>query len=186
MVTNIDLSSEEQAPSDHKFGGKSALFISAGLIVAAILAQFALDYLKNDYTNKERQAQSELASKKVALTGTAYADLVDFQERLKFLDNTVSGRTDWDKFLKEFSQYVAPEVKLNNLSYDPKNKEFSMDAVAPNIDTVAKEVVLLKKFPQTDSIEFGGATESVDSTDSSKKTSFNVKIKLKDKKQQTQ
>jgi Tfp pilus assembly protein PilN len=182
MVTNIDLSSSEEAPSEHKLGGKSALIFSGVLVVAAILANFGLNYLKNDYVAKEQQAQSDLATKRIAMSGSAFADLMDFQERLKFLDSTLTNRTDWDVFLKEFSQYVMPEVRLNDLSYDPKAGDLTFNAVAPNIDTVAKEVVLLKKFPQTVAVEFGGATENANG-DSAQKMSFNIKIKLKAKEQ---
>ncbi|MFA5872131.1 MAG: hypothetical protein WC858_05450 [Parcubacteria group bacterium] len=186
MVTNIDLTAGDDVSSEHKFGSKSTLFLAVGLIVVVVLAQLGLNYFKNSYVNKQQQAQATLVSKKAAVSGAAYADLVDFQERLEFLDSASNSRTDWDVFLKEFSQYVIPEVKLNDLTYDPKADELSFSATAPDINTAAREIVLLKKFPQTDSIEFSGASEELNNADGTKKTAFSVKIKLKASSQKTQ
>ena len=87
----------------------------------------------------------------------------DFQERLNLADKAIDDHAYWDSLLKRMSAYVIPEVKLTKFSGEKDQSgagTVEISGTAPNLDAISRELILLKDFPNLDSLEFKNAGET--------------------------
>jgi len=180
MVTNINLSSPE---SERKITltGKSTLIVSVFLLVAAIVAYGILTFLKDKYTKEKEQISTEIEQKKEDLRVSSYVDLADFQDRINLLDGVITNRFSWSMFIKDFSMHVLPEVKLS--SFSPEGSKLPIKGLAPNYETVFREMNLLKKFSGAELVELKSISEVeiIEGDQSQSGISFNVDMTINKK-----
>lgn len=176
MVTNINLAAPE-AENKTPFTGKSTLALSIALVLLTLLVFGAVSYLKSRYSAQVRQTESDITKEKSKMSGTTYSDLFDFQERLTLLDGVLGSHGYWDSFLKNFSQYIIPDVRLTSLSFDEKDKMLNLKGVTSNFEVLSRQIILLKSYPGADSMEFKNASESMDSGGGQSGVNFELNIK---------
>jgi Tfp pilus assembly protein PilN len=176
MVTNINLA----APENEKktmLTGKAALVLSILLVLLTLFVFGAVSYFKNSYSVQAAQAESDINKEKAIMSGKTYSELFDFQERLTLLDGVLGNHSYWDSFLKNFSQYIIPDVHLTGLTFNDKDKTLNIKGIASNFEVLSREIILLKSYPGADSIEFKNASESTQSGDGQSGVSFELNIK---------
>jgi hypothetical protein len=178
MVTNINLSSSE-IEKKPALTGKSTLIISIFLLVAAIVIYGVLVFLRDKYTKDAEQVKSAIEQGKKELSGSDYADVADFQERLNLLDGIISSRFSWSRFIPEFGKYVLPEVKLN--SFSPAEGSLPISGTASSYEAVFREINLLKKLSGVELVELNDASEAVVKEGESARISFKADLKLNKK-----
>jgi len=159
MVTNINLAAPEAKSEKTLLTGKLALVLAVLLVLLTLLVFGAILYFKNSYSSQAGQIESDIKQEKAKMSTATYSDLFDYQERLTLLDGVLNGHGYWDSFLKNFSQYVIPDVHLTSLSLDKKDMALNLKGVASNFDVLSREIILLKSYPGIDSVEFKNASE---------------------------
>ena len=176
MVTNINLAAPE-VKSKTLLTGKSTLTLSIALVLLTLLVFGAVLYFKNSYGAQAGQTESDMKKEKSKMSGTTYSDLFDFQKRLILLDGVLGSHSYWDSFLRNFSQYVIPDVRLTSLSFDEKEKTLNLKGIASNFEVLSREIILLKSYPGADSVEFKNATEGTTSGGGQSGVNFELNIK---------
>ncbi|MFA5926318.1 MAG: PilN domain-containing protein [Parcubacteria group bacterium] len=179
MVTNINLvapESENKSP----LTGKSALTFSILLIVVVFLAYGAILYFGNSYSKQNSEVQRSITQEKAKMAGQTYSDLYDFQERLILLDKVTNDHAYWDRFFRDFSRYFIPEVRLTDFSFDEKEGILDVKGIAANFEMLSREVILLKSYPGSESVEFKNSSEKTSGENGQGGVEFDVTVKLND------
>jgi hypothetical protein len=173
MVTNINLSAPETERKKTLLTGKLSLMLSVFLVLFSIVVFGAILYFKNSYSAQARQLESEINIERSKTSSATYSDLFDFQERLTLLDGVLGDHGYWDSFLKNFSQYILPDVRLGKLSFNKDNKAIDISGTASSFDNLSREIMLLRSYPGAESVEFRGANDG-----GSSGVSFDLSIKV--------
>jgi hypothetical protein len=162
MVTNIDFTSPE-ASEKKSFSGKTALIISGVLLVFVSLALAGLLFMKNRYVSQQKEIEAEISLEQDKIKGSEFTDVLDFQDRLNLLDKTISNHSYWDALLLQLGSYVIPEVRFEKFSGEASSSggsKINITGAAGNLDSLSRELILLKSFPGLDSLEFKGASDN--------------------------
>jgi hypothetical protein len=180
MATNINLSSPEE---DEKktISGKSALIFSAFLLVFVLAVLSVVFFLKAKYAADDRAISDEISQEQNKVNGSTFSDIVDFQGRLDSAGKIIDDHAYWDSMAKRLSNYIIPEVKLTKFSgkKDPTgSKTIDIIGIASSLDALSRELILLKDFPNLDSLEFKNAGTSQGQTDQAGGITFNASLKL--------
>ncbi|OGI25211.1 MAG: hypothetical protein A3J76_03445 [Candidatus Moranbacteria bacterium RBG_13_45_13] len=160
MVSNINLVSSE-VEKKTGFSGKASLIISVVLLVLAALGYTGLKILSSSYAKEKGAVETQIQSEKVKISGPEYAELADFQERLILLEQIIVDHSAYDSYLKNFSKYVMPGVRVSSLEWKNGGGEVSISGIATNFDTLSRQLILFKNAPIIQSVEFKNATESL-------------------------
>ena len=180
MVTNINLSSPEVAEKK-PLTGKSALIFSALLLVFVFAASVVLFFFKAKYAADDVSVSGQITQEQGNINGAAYSDIVDFQGRLDSAGKAIDDHAYWDSMIKRMSSYIIPEVKLTKFS---GKKDLTgagtieISGLAPNLDAVSRELIVLKDFPDLDSLEFKNAGENQGQNGQQGGTNFDASLKL--------
>jgi Tfp pilus assembly protein PilN len=176
MVTNINLAAPETEKKT-MLTGKSTLTLSIFLVLLTLLVFGTVSYFKSRYSAQVARTESDIAQEKSKISGTTYSDLFDFQGRLTLLNGVLGNHSYWDNFLRNFSQYVIPDVRLTNLSFSEKDTTLNIKGIASNFEVLSREIILLKSYPGADSVEFKSATENTTSGGGQGGVGFELNIK---------
>lgn len=161
MVTNINLVSPE-GEEKRKFSGKLALFISVGLVVVILVAYGAISIFNRKFSSEQKNLDIQIQDEKTRISGTTYASIADFQERLNLLEKIIADHPYWNDYVKNFSRYLLPDVRLSSFSGSLGEGKISIKGVAPSYEVLSRQIILLQKFPGAKSVEFknsSGATQ---------------------------
>jgi hypothetical protein len=162
MASNIDLTSPEVA--EKKFlTGKSALIFSVLLLVIVFAIFLVLTFLKSKYSADDKVITDQISQEQSKVNGATFSDIIDFQERLDSAGKIIDDHGYWDSMTQRMSGYVIPEVKLTKFSGKKDATGAGMidiSGIAQNLDSLSRELILLKDFPNLDSLEFKNAGES--------------------------
>ena len=159
MVTNINFAAPEGGKKI-SFSGKTSLILSGLLLVAVVGVYVTLSFLSVYYSKQEREVESQIQSESAKISGVAFAELADFQERLNLLDKILGDHLYFDGYLRNFSKYILPEVRLTDFSWKSSGNEIILSGVAVNFDVLSRQLILLKNSPIVQSVEFKSATGS--------------------------
>jgi len=180
MGTNINLSSPEVSEKK-TMTGKSALIFSIILLFFVAAAYLAVSMLKSKYSAQDKSISDQILQEQSKVSGSTFADIIDFQGRLNLADKAVSDHAYWDAMAKRFSSYIIPEVKLTKFSgkTDPTGGgTIDVDGMAASLDALSRELILLKDFPGLDSLEFKNAGEKAGQAGQPGGISFSVNLKI--------
>jgi len=163
MVININLSSPEVAEKK-SLTGKSALILSILLLFLVAAAYTAVVFLKGRYVNQGKAIDAAIDEKRSEINGTAFSEVIDFQEKLNLLGKVADDHPYWDGLLVKMGSYVVPEVRFDKFS--GKRDEaggglIEISGTAVSLDALARELILLKSFPGIDSFEFKNAEQGM-------------------------
>lgn len=177
MVSNINLAGTEfeKKPS---LSGKSSLVISVALLVLAVVIYAFLSIYNNSLSSRKNNLESQIQQEKMKTQGPAYVKLADFQERLMLIKKIIGGYSYPEPYLRNFSQFVSPEVHLTSFSWKNDGQTMTISGIAPNFDSLSKEVILLKTDPEIDSLEFKQANEAAGAANSIPGVQFGIDAKL--------
>lgn len=182
MVTNINLSSAEFSESEKRtFTGKSALIISLVLLAIVFLAFSIFSFLKARYISQNKEVLDQISQEEGKIRGTMFTDLLSFQEKLNLLDKVMDDHSYWDNLLRKMSGYFISEVRLTKFS---GKKDASgagiieINGIASNLDTLSRELILLKGFPEINSLEFKNASENIGQADQSGGVMFEITLRV--------
>jgi hypothetical protein len=162
MASNIDLTSPEVAEK-RSISGKSTLIFSALILVIVFAIFLVLTFLKSKYSASEKAISDQISQQQSKISGTAFSDIIDFQARLDSAGKIIDDHAYWDSTAKRISSYVIPEVKLTRFSGKKDSTgagTIDISGIASNLDALSRELILLKDFPNLDSLEFKNAGES--------------------------
>jgi Tfp pilus assembly protein PilN len=175
MVTNINLVAPE---SERKISltGKTSLVLSVSLVVLIVLAYFGLSIASKQYAAKKNEITLQVQQEKARIQGSEYAEIADFQQRLDLLDKIITEHPYADSFLRNFSKYILPEVKLSSFDWKSDGAKVSIKGTAPNFDVLSRQMILLKSAPFVQSVEFKNATESSGSEGAQAGVSFGAEF----------
>jgi len=180
MTININLSSPEI--SEKKFiTGKSALVFSALILVLVFGLYFGLLFLKARYSAEDKDVSEKITQEQNKVSGTTFADILNFQEKLDLADKAIGDHLYWDGMLKKMSAYIIPEVRLTQFSGKVGADGagvIEISGIAPNLDALSRELILLKDFPDLDSVEFKNAEESQEQADQQSGVKFDASLKI--------
>ena len=180
MVTNINLSSPEVAEK-RSLTGKSALIFSALLVAVVLAAYLAVFFLKNKYSASDKAISDQISQEQSKINGSTFADIIDFQERLDSAGKVIDDHAYWDSMVKSMSGYIIPEVKLTKFSGKKDSTgagTIEISGTASSLDALSRELILLKDFPNLDSLEFKNAGESQGQAGQSSGINFNASLKV--------
>lgn len=177
MVTNINLVSPESV-NKSSLTGRSSFLLSIILIVIVASAYGVILYFTRSYTDQNKDLEKSIETEKKKLSGDNYTALFDFQDRLVMLDKIIADHTYWDVFLREFSRYVIPEVTLTKLHYNEKEGILEATGIATNYESLSRELMLLRDYPGTVSVDFKNSKEETANSKSPGGISLDVEIKL--------
>ncbi len=177
MVTNINLAAPD-AGRKPSLTGKSTLVVAISLLAIVAAIYGGILYLKDNYSNQNKEIKSEIEREKSKMAGTDYMDLFDFQERLTLLSGVIDDHSSFDIFLKDFSRYFIPEVYLVNLSFDNEKGTLELDGSASSLEALSREMMLLKSYPGTESLEFKSSTEKAASEESPGGVDFKLSLQI--------
>lgn len=175
MVTNINLVSPETEKKT-RLTGKTSLVISLSLLALVVVIFFGLVIAKNSYTNEKNDLTKSIQQEKNKVAGPAYAEISDFQEKLMLLNGIIGDHVYVESYLRSFSHYILPEVHLTDFSWSGSDQTLKISGLAPNFDSLSKEVILLKTYAGIDSLELDSAGESQTSGQSG--VQFKISAKL--------
>jgi hypothetical protein len=180
MVSNIDLTSPEVAEKK-SISGKSTLIFSALLLVVVFAIFLVLTFLKSKYSADDKAISDQISEEQSKITGATFVDIVDFQARLDSAGKIIDDHAYWDSMTKRMSNYVIPEVKLTKFSGKKDSTgsgTIDISGIASNLDALSRELILLKDFPDLDSLEFKNAGESQGQAGQASGVSFDASLKL--------
>lgn len=175
MVSNINLVSSE-GEKKAGFSGKASLVTSVALLALVILGYTGLKILSSSYAKEKGAVETQIQSEKAKMSGPEYAELADFQERLVLLEQIIGDHSAYDSYLKNFSKYVMPGVRVSNLDWKNGGGELSISGIAANFDTLSRQLILFKNSPIIQSVEFKNAAESLNEGSSGVKFTMTLKI----------
>jgi hypothetical protein len=159
MVTNINLSSPE-VTEKRSLTGKSALIFSALLVAVVLIAYLVVSFLKSKYTADDKAISDQISQEQSKINGSTFVNIFDFQEKLNAGEKIIDDHAYWDSMIKSLSGYIIPEVKLTSFSGEKDSVgggKVDISGIATNLDTLSRELILLKDFPNLDSLEFKNA-----------------------------
>ena len=180
MVTNIDLSSPEVAEK-RSITGKSALIFSVLLLVFVLAAYLVVFFLKSKYSASDKAISDEISQEQNKANGATFSDIIDFQGRLDSAGKIIDDHAYWDSMAKRMSGYVIPEVKLTKFAGKKDSTgagTIDISGIASSLDALSRELILLKDFPNLDSLEFKNAGESQGQTGQPSGINFDASLKL--------
>jgi hypothetical protein len=180
MVTNIDLSSPEVVEKK-SLTGKSALIFSVLLLVVVFAIFLALTFLRSKYSADDKMITDQISQEQSKANGPTFADIVDFQGRLDSAGKIIDDHAYWDSMAKRMSSYVIPEVKLTKFAGKKDATgagTIDISGVASNLDALSRELILLKDFPNLDSLEFKNAGENQGQTGQSGGIKFDASLRV--------
>src|SRR4030042_4448625 len=153
MTTSINLVSPENEDK-RKFTGKTALFISVGLVIVILGAYGVISIFGRKYSSEQKNLEAQIQDEKTKISGPAYASVADFQERLNLLEKIIADHPYWSDYVKDFSRYLLPDVRLSSFSGSLGEGKISIKGVAPSYEALSRQIILLQKFPGAKSVEF--------------------------------
>lgn len=180
MVTNINLSSPDVVEK-RSLTGKSALIFSALLVAVVLIVFLAVFFLKNKYSASDKAISDQISQEQSKINGSTFADILDFQERLDSAGKVIDDHAYWDSMVKSMSSYIIPEVKLTKFSGKKDSTgagTIEISGIASNLDALSRELILLKDFPNLDSLEFKSAGENQGQTGQSSGIKFDASLKV--------
>jgi hypothetical protein len=180
MAIDINLSSPEEDEKKN-ISGKPALIFSAFLMVFVLVVLSAVFFLKSKYAADNRAISDEISQEQSKVNGLTFVDIIDFQGRLDSAEKIIDDHDYWDSMAKRMSSYIIPDVKLTKFSgkKDPAgSREVDISGIASNLDALSKELILLKDFPNLDSLEFKDAVTNQGQADQAGGIAFSASLKL--------
>lgn len=180
MATNINLSSPE-AVEKKSLTGKSALIFSAFLLVVVFAIFLVLTFLKLKYSADDKAITDQISQEQSKVNGVTFSDIIDFQGRLDSAGKIIDDHAYWDSMTQRMSAYVIPEVKLTKFAGKKDSTGagiIDISGIAQNLDTLSRELILLKDFPNLDSLEFKNAGESQGQTGQPGGIKFDASLKV--------
>ncbi|HLM84084.1 MAG TPA: hypothetical protein VK254_02670 [Candidatus Bathyarchaeia archaeon] len=180
MVTNINLSSSEISEKK-SFSGKSALIFSALIMALIVVVILALFFLKSRYASQDSQISAQITQEQNKSNGPDFADLLDFQSRLNLADKMIDDHAYWDSMLKKISVYILPDVKLTKFSAEKNSGglgKIELTGTAVNLDALSRQLILLKDFPNLESLAFKDAGNSQQGTSQLGGITFEAGLKI--------
>jgi Tfp pilus assembly protein PilN len=178
MVTNINLAASEPE-SNVKMSGKKSLIIAILLLLLAVAIYLILHFFAKSYQSQQANIDNQILESKNKIIGSDFADIADFQGRLGLLDTMTQDRMHFDTYLKEMSQYVLPEIHFTSLDWSGKDGTIDIKGFSPNFNSLSQAVVLLKKYPALQSIEFKKAGETTSASGGQAGVEFELSAMLK-------
>lgn len=178
MVTNINLVSPEEKDKPKLSGGVS-LALSISLLVITVGVYFALGQISNAYQREKSNLENQIQEEKAKISGPNFSDVTDFQGKLNLLEKIIAEHVYLEDFLKNLSKFVLPEVRFTELQWDYSGDNLSIKGIAPNFDSLSREIILLKSCPFIKSIEFKNAVQSVAMGTGQAGVQFEVKAGIK-------
>ncbi|MDD3487462.1 MAG: hypothetical protein PHF35_03755 [Candidatus Moranbacteria bacterium] len=141
--------------------------------------------MESRYVSQNENVLSQIETEKSKMNSPEFAEIIDFQNRLNLLDKIIDDHGYWDNMLKNMSGYIIPEARFSSISgkkEDGGDISISIAGIAPNIDAVSRELILLQSFPDLSSLEFEniGELQSTPETGGGGGVNFNVDLKIKD------
>lgn len=177
MVTNINLAAPESKKKIN-LSGKTSLVLSVLLLVIAIGIYAAIRFFSNRYINQGKQIESQVQAEKANISGPEFTEMADFQERLNLIDKILGDHIYFDSYIKNFSKYILPEVRLTKFDWKDRENKIAISGTTTNFDTLSRELILLKNSPIVQSVEFGGATE-LSGAEGQSGVAFSLSAKIK-------
>lgn len=180
MVTNINLTSPEISEKK-SFSGKAVLISSFVILAVVITIYGALSFLNSRYAAEEIKLAGEISQEEGMISGTKFADIFDFHDRLNLADKVIDDHAYWDNLLKRMSAYVIPEVRLSKFSGQKDGSgggTIEITGTAPSLDVISRELILLKDFPNLDSLEFKNAGQGTGSGGQPGELTFVASLKI--------
>lgn len=180
MVTNINLSSPDIVEK-RSLTGKSALIFSALLVAVVLIAYLAVSFLKSKYSAEDKTISDQISQEQSKINGSTFADILDFQERLDSAGKVIDDHAYWDSMVKSMSGYIIPEVKLTKFSGKKDSTgagTVDISGIATSLDALSRELILLKDFPNLDSLEFKNAGESQGQSGQPSGINFDASLKV--------
>ncbi|MDD5489557.1 MAG: PilN domain-containing protein [Candidatus Moranbacteria bacterium] len=159
MVTNINLAAPERQ-NKINLSGKASLVLSVLLLVVVVGVYAVIVFISSRTLNQEKQIESQIQAESAKISGPEFAEMADFQDRLSLIDKILGDHIYFDGYVKNFSKYILPEVRLTSLGWKDDGSEISVSGTAPNFDALSRELILLKNSPIVQSVEFNSATEA--------------------------
>lgn len=158
MVTNINLAAPE---SEKKINltGKASLVLSVLLFFLAIGIYAGISLLSSHYLREKNQIESQIQTESAKISGSEYAEMADFQERLNLINKILEDHLYFDSYLKNFSKYILPDVRLTKFESKAGGSEIAISGTTSNFDALSRELIILKNSPIVQSVEFNSATE---------------------------
>lgn len=177
-MANINLaSSESQVQLDEE---KKTKMISGGIIVAGIMlvltiaAYAGIVFFSNETAKKITGTKEAYDTLYQELKKGNAKDVVDFQNRLGAAKELISEEKDVNAYLKIIERSMVPGVYLDGYSYDSAKGTILLSCAGDNYNSVAKQVLSLKKEKCFSSVKVD--TTSFD--DESGKINFPLGISL--------
>ncbi len=158
MVTNINLVSPE-VENKNKLSGKTALVSSVLLLVMVTGTYIALRSVRSHYSRQEKDLSQQVEQTHSEIAGPNYEALADFQQRLILLGKIMDNHVYFESYLRNFSKYVLPEVRLLAFSWEGQGNKIEIKGIAPNFDVLSKELILLRGNDSIQSVELKSAKE---------------------------
>jgi len=159
MVTNINL----VAPEEEKktaLSGRTTMALSFSLLLAVLAIWLILAQISRAYQSQQTSIENQIQQEKNKISGQDYAVLADFQQKVNLLNRIIPDHSYFDVYLRNFSQYLLPEVSLVSLKWDSSGDKVTLQGSAPSFDALSKAMILLKKYPNLASIELKNASEA--------------------------
>jgi Tfp pilus assembly protein PilN len=175
MVTNINLASPE-SESKPKLTGKTTLVLSISLLVVTVVVYLALNFVSTRYAGQKTKIENQIAQETAKIGGAEFSDIADFQVRLDTLKKITDEHVRLDLFLRDFSKFVLPEVRVGSLAWEYEKNSLSVSGSTPNFDVLTREIILLKSSPLVQSVEFNGGDAGSEAGQNNVTFSLSIKI----------
>ena len=151
------------------------------LLVVVLVAYLAVFFLKSKYSAEDKAITDQISQEQSKINGATFADIVDFQGRLDSAGKVIDDHAYWDSMVKRMSNYIIPEVKLTKFSGKKDSTgagTIEISGIASSLDALSRELILLKDFPNLDSLEFKNAGESQGQAGQSSGIKFDASLKM--------
>jgi len=159
MVTNINLAAPESEKKIN-LSGKASLVLSVLLLIATVGIYAGVSFLASRYLNEKEQIENQIQMMSAKISGPEYAEMADFHEKLDLAGKILEDHIYFDSYIKNFSKYILPEVRLTKFDWKGEGNEIAISGTTANFDTLSRELILLKNSPIVQSVDFDSATES--------------------------
>ena len=155
-----------------------SLILSLVLLILVAGTYFLIRVLGSNYSQKQMELSSEILLEKEKIAGPEYEALADFQQRIYSLDKIIDDHIVFDSYLRSFSKYVLPEVRLSNFGWNREGDIVNITGTAPNFDVLSKELTLLRNCPFVQSLSFKNASETLGTESGTVGVNFNLTLTL--------
>lgn len=154
---------------------RSGAFLSAIILfITASIYGGQLLY-KQKLISDEKAVTEEIANKRNMLGSTVLSDVKDFNQRTGNIDNNLSQKVYPDDILAYIEKSLISNVYIDSYSYDDEKREISIGVVADNFNTVASQLLNLKKIEKFNNINI-----SETNRDEEGKIKFTITMILQD------